>query len=480
MRQRSVRHRDAGGGESDAYRPALGIRLEATQTLAFIEGSCSICTLPVMSHLPQSKRTRRGVALLACVVLISASATLVLAQGGSNTSGSELTLRTVLRLAQQQSPALQRVDAQADMAFGTLQTSAQWPNPTLEYRRENLGSPLLPDEFVTAYVPIDLTGRRIRLARATDQARSRVGFEQRAARRDVELEITRAWVEALLSTGLRETLQGQKLAVDEIARVDSQRAREGVVAEAVAMRSRVEANRLAHEVAVAESRASRARHALATLIGVASEALPALPRIADAAVSELRVDIPVSDDAELIARARRDRADFTASSIAVEEAILRRRAERTGFLGDWQLQGGTKRTSGFMTGQVGLAVPLPLFNQSSGARLQSSAAERDALALQRVLELQLVADVRTAADDLRRLQRLGDVLQQSPSLADDISASARVSYTEGNMTLLELLDAHRAATDAARTMQQFHADLLLAHATLARAIGAPLVSENSP
>jgi cobalt-zinc-cadmium efflux system outer membrane protein len=433
-----------------------------------------------MSHLPQSKWARRGAAVLASLLLVCASASLVRAQGTSSTSGNELTLRAALRLAQQQSPALQRVDAQADMAFGSVQTSGQWPNPTLEYRRENLGSPLLPDEFVTAYVPIDVTGRRIRLGRATEQARSRVGYERRAARRDVELEITRAWVEALLSADLRETLRRQKLAVDEIARVDSQRAREGVVAEAVAMRSRVEANRLAHEVAVAESRASRSRYGLATLIGVASEALPALPRIADAAASELRVDILVSDDTELIARARRDRADFTASSMAVEEAILRRRAERTGLFGDWQLQGGTKRTSGFMTGQVGLAVPLPLFNQSSGARLQTSAAERDALAAQRVLELQLVADVSAAADELRRLQRLGDVLQQSPRLAEDISSSARVSYAEGNMTLLELLDAHRAAADAERTMQQFYADLLFARATLARAIGAPLVSENTP
>jgi cobalt-zinc-cadmium efflux system outer membrane protein len=429
-----------------------------------------------MSQLPRLK----CVVMLACLALAGAPAAQLLAQDAIRSAGTELTLRSALRIAQVQSPALQRVDAQADIAFGSLQTSSQWPNPTLEYRRENLGAPILPDEFVTAYVPIDLTGRRIRLGRATDQARTRVGFERRAARRDVELEITHAWVEAILAADLRETLRVQKVAVDEIARVDAQRAREGVVAEATAMRSRVEANRLAHEVAMAESRATRSRYALATLIGVPSDSLPALPTTANAAASELRMDSLLAGDAELIARARRDRADYTASSIAVEEAMTRRRAERTGVFGDWQLQGGTKRTSGFMSGQVGLAVPLPLFNQHNGARLQANAAERDALALQRELELQLVSEVGAAADELRRLQRLGDVLQQSPRLAEDIASSARVSYAEGNMTLLELLDAHRAATDAQRTMQQFYADLLLARATLARAIGAPLVPENTP
>ncbi len=419
--------------------------------------------------------------MLICLALLCAlPAATVRSQGISSASDSVLTLRTALRLAQQQSPALARVDAQADMAFGSLQSSAQWPNPTLEYRRENLGAPILPDEFVTAYVPIDLTGRRIRLGRATDQARSRVGLERRAARRDVELEITRAWVEAMLAADLRETVRVQKVAVDEIARVDAQRALEGVVAEAIAMRSRVEANRLAHELTMAESRAARSRFALATLIGIASDSLPALPHTADAAASELRADSLLSSDAALITRAQRDRADFTASSIAVEEAVLRRRAERTSLFGDWQLQGGTKRTSGFMSGQVGLAVPLPVFNQQSGARLQSSAAEREALTARRALELELVGEVTAAADALRRLQQLGDVLQRSPRLAEDIAASAGVSYAEGNMSLLELLDAHRAATDARRTMHEFYADLLIARATLARALGAPFVPENIP
>jgi cobalt-zinc-cadmium efflux system outer membrane protein len=394
-----------------------------------------------------------------------------------------LDLAAALQIADANSPALQRVDSRTGIALGELRTLGQWPNPTLEYRRENLGAPLQPDEFVTAYVPFDFTGRRITLGRATARGRERLELERSAARRDVHVEIARVWVRALLSAEQGETMRQHYQAVEDIAGIEVQRAREGVVADAVAFRTRVEANRLAHETALAESQAKQDQLALATMLGVPVEQLPPLPRLADPGivpvVDQMLADTAVSD-AVLLAAARQQRTELRAADRAREEATLRQRVETAGVLGDWQLQGGTKKTSGFMSGQVGLAVPLPLFNQNDGARARSVSVRRDADVAWRELQLQIDAEVVAAADQWRRLQRIRGRLLDIPQLGEQIAASARVAYAEGHMSLLELLDAQRAAADARRTAQQYQADLHLARFRLARAIGAALLPGSTP
>jgi outer membrane protein TolC len=154
--------------------------------------------------------------------------------------------------------------------------------------------------------------------------------------------------------------------------------------------------------------------------------------------------------------------------------------ERGGVLGDWQLQGGSKLTGGFMTGQVGLNVPMPIFNRNAGARERAMSVERQADAGWRAALLTVTGEVLTAADQVRRLESLGARLAATPTDGATIAASARVAYAEGAMTLLELLDAQRAAADARATAQQYRADLLLARLTLARAVGVSLLDGGTP
>ncbi len=391
-----------------------------------------------------------------------------------------LTLRDALRLAADRSPLLAQTDARFGVARGELRTLGQWPNPTLEYRRENLGAPIDPDEFFTAYIPIDVTGRRVQLARATRRGDARLQAELAAARRDGELEIASRWIEAVLAADLRATLAAQHAAIADIARLEGIRAAEGVTSEASALRTRVEADRLAHQLALAESRALRARHVLATRLGVPADSLPPLPSLLDTPVTTPDAALAALSDTELLARARRDREELRAATLAREEAALRRRVERGGVLGDWQLQGGSKLTGGFMSGQVGLAVPMPLFNRNAGARERAASVEREADASWRAAMLAVTGEVVAAADQLRRLEALGARLSVTPADGETIAASARVAWTEGEMTLLELLDAQRAAADARATAQQYRADLLLARLTLARAVGAPLFDGGTP
>lgn len=406
-------------------------------------------------------------------------------------AGDTLDLATALRYAAEHSPALARAEARVGMALGDVRSVGQWPNPSLEYRRENMGAPIPLDEFVTAYVPVDVTGRRIQLSRATARGRARIEAEGLSARRDVELQIASAWVHAVLSSAVGRTLRTHFEAVEEIARQNDARAREGAVADAVAFRTRIESARLAQELAVAEADALNERHLLAGLLGLLPDDLPPLPNsfvaeataratttglVIDAGPIGVTPDGTIPDDAELLARAMRDRAEVRAAALAQEEAMLRRRFEQGSVLGDWQLQAGSKRTGGFMAGQIGLAVPLPLFNRNDGARQRAESVVRDADAASRAIELRVAGEVRAAAARLRSLMALRTPVAEAMPLGEIIARSASVAYLEGEMSLLELLDAQRAATDGQRSALQFFANLNLAHLSLARAVGAPLVS----
>jgi outer membrane protein TolC len=154
--------------------------------------------------------------------------------------------------------------------------------------------------------------------------------------------------------------------------------------------------------------------------------------------------------------------------------------ERGGVLGDWQLQGGSKLTGGFMTGQVGLALPLPFFNRNDGARERATGAVRDAEAEWRSTMLTVTGDVVGAAEQLRRLLALEDRMATTLVDGESIAESARIAYTEGLMTLLELLDAQRTAAEARATAQQYRADVLLARLALARALGTNLLAGGIP
>lgn len=402
---------------------------------------------------------------------------------GRVTTDEVLTLPAALRLAAERSPLLERVEARFSMDRGENRTLGQWPNPVLEYRRENLGAPLDPDEFFTAYIPIDVTGRRVQLARATRRGTERVTAERAAAHRDAELVIAQSWLTAALSRDLGETATRQYDAVAEVSRWQVERAREGVASEASALRTRVEADRLAHQAALAESRAIRDRQALAAVLGLSADSMPLLPSVLAAdALPELRAAdalTALGDDA-LLARARAGRDELRAAAVAREEASLRQGVERGAVLGDWQLQGGSKLTGGFMTGQVGLAVPLPFFNRNAGARERAQGAVRDADAVWRSTMLTVHGEVLAAAAQLRRLLALGERMATTPADGETIAESARIAYTEGHMTLLELLDAQRAAADARTTALQYRADLLLARLALARAIGASLLAGDTP
>lgn len=383
-----------------------------------------------------------------------------------------LDLKAALATARSTGPLRQFAQAREQVAVGQVREQTQWANPSLEWRRENLGSPLQPDIFATLYLPWDVSGRRLALRQAASAGKVRAAGDAAAELREAELQVARAWLRAAVAEGVLAVASEQYEALREIARVDAERLREGLVSEAVGLRTSLEADRARVALVAARNEAATARADLARLLGLAEGAplalapltTPGLPAAPDTAVA--------------VTGALARRPDVQAREAAVREAQRRLAAEQRGVFGEMQLQGGTKETGGFMTGQVGLAMPMPFFNRNSGARQRATG---------------MLTEARIQRDDLRRVVRAGVVNALAhyrgvrESAADaatfasrgrEIARIARLSYREGNATLTELLDAERAASDAIQQQLRWAADAWLVRLDLERTLGARLDADS--
>ena len=378
-----------------------------------------------------------------------------------------LDLPGAMAMARAAGPLRQVAEARQQVGQGRAREVGQWLNPTVEWRRENLGSDLLPDIFTTFYVPIDLSGRRVAQRKAATAARQRADAEAEGDRLGADLEVIRSWLRAAAAQQTFGILTAQTEALQEIARSDAARAAEGLVAEVVAVRTALEADRARVALASAVGELAQARTQLARYLGRAEHELPLLASLE-------APTLPAAPDSVTAQARARQRPDVRAREAAVQEAQRRLAIEQRGVFGELQLQGGTKQTSGVMTGQVGVAMPMPLFNRNGGARQRVAGELAEARALR--------DDLRRALDGLVNAARrsYGAVRDASATVGTferrgmDVAQSARVAYREGHITLTEWLDAERASADARQAQLRWATEAWLTRLELERAIGARL------
>ncbi len=386
-----------------------------------------------------------------------------------------VSLDEAVAMAAQRAPLVAYAAGLREAARGRARVDGAFPNPSIEYRRENDRTPLQPDIFVTATLPLDITGRRLGLRAAGGALVARSAADSAALARDAMVDAARTWWRAALARELVVIAREQQAALEGIAAFDETRLREGSVAPVVALRARLEADRAQVSRAGSESEAARATAELARALGVDGDSAvepTAMPLEAPTTMS------PAMADALRDARSRRP--ELVARQRAVEEAGLRLGAERRGVIGDLALIGGTKRTSGYDGVQFGVSVPLPLFNLNGGARQQALGAVQQAEADLRDVRNRVTAEV-TGAVRAVEAQRAARAVRASQmgSRGAEIAHIAEVAYREGGISQLELLEARRASADARAAALRWLVDQHLALLDLRRATGAPIL-ETAP
>lgn len=443
--------------------------------------------------------------LRACAVRVAMCALVAHAAAAQSAPGpapvaDRFSLADALAAARGGHPALRAAGGRRQSAVGQARQDAAFVNPIVEYRRENIGGPVRPDEFLTASLGADVYGRRYALRGIVGAVTTRAAADSAVAARSLEYDVARAYWRAALAAALRDVADVQRRDVDSLALVQVRRAREGAIAEGAAMRTQLEADRTRLAAATARADAERAHGDLARALARPLDEVPwptdgidppvavPMPRTAARPVAfapgpaspVAAAAFPANATAEdLSAAALRQRPEVVAARARLAEAQRRAQAERLGALPGLGAVGGYKRTSGYNTGVLGVFVSVPLFDRNQGARARASgdliAAENDL----RTQEAQITAEVEASA------RAYATLLAEGPpdgtggagraaalnARGREVAAVTAVAYREGAATLLELLDAVRSRADVQIAALRWAADLRLARLDLDRATG---------
>jgi multidrug efflux system outer membrane protein len=320
-----------------------------------------------------------------------------------------------------------------------------WPNPIVTYTRESALDAV--DTFLLGRQELSIGGRRDRLRdagrAAIDVAVAEAAFQTAQLRAEVRQAYT-----GLLLAQAREALVGS--AVDDMRRlIERLRAREkeGEGSRYDRMRGERALLDLEADAALFASERAAAQGQLAALLGttvsqdrlVASDSLEIPGRRAEVTV--------------LIEQAIATRGDYRSAELSIAQFEAERLAASSLRAPTPTVSGGLKKSRnnfGDGTGyQFSLDVAVPLFNRGQAAEAVAAAQKLRAESEVAYQRARIEAEIRTAhALLLMQEQRAARYREATASIAEPLAEIGRVGYEEGELGILELLDAARQAIDA--------------------------------
>jgi outer membrane protein, heavy metal efflux system len=379
-------------------------------------------------------------------------------------AGQDRTEREVVELIVRDGPQARAIRAEADVTRREQLARLAYPNPAVKYSREGAGF----TEFFQAEQSLPIFGVRAALSRAGVAATAAADAE-----RDVRLWLLRsdaaAAVARLVAGQARvKSAQAHLGEVERLIELLRAREREGEGSRFDRLRAEQELRDTRQLVTSAAVSVAEAR---ATLSGM----LPLDVSVARISAPHMSQQPAASPEA-LLTRATTTRAELRALQQRGERATLEADAARRARLPSPNVFGGVKRAdhaSGRETGGVfGLSVAVPL-SDDGGREAARWAAERARVEAERgSVEHRIRSEIVAASAVLS--MRQAALAQEQPGAADELVQIAEVAYREGEVGILELLDAVRAASRARIRTIDLRLDARLAQIALERAVGDTL------
>lgn len=383
-------------------------------------------------------------------------------------SAQEWTEQKVIERFLDQSPYTREARARVAIARAEARGRTLYANPSLHYTREGAGL----TEFVQAEQSIPISGRRRLLQQAGD---SRV----RATEAEGAFDIWQA--RSSLRLAFYEALAGQQRAgiyeaglkeIEGILQVLRDREREGEGARFDRIRTERERSELLAELALLRAEIQLALARLSWFLPPEA----AIPEVS----GQIEAAATVLDTSQLVQRALLRRADYRAEQRRVEQYRFEQRAAERLRIPEPVVSAGLKRAD---VGQrriangavVSVSVPLPVFNQGQAEVARFSAEQQRVSARVELLERQIHAavegtlrafKVRAQARDRYRLELAGG--------GSELVQIATLAYQEGEIGILQLLDAYRSQRQARLRMIDIQAAVREAQIELERVVGEEL------
>lgn len=405
----------------------------------------------------------------------------VLRYAWAEDSVQRVTLEQALQMFEENNLELRLAEAERDRALGSVRQARVRPNPVAAVSHEGLSENERDqsESYFTLSQRFEWPGRRgARIERSQEEAAAQ---ESRLAaeRRRLAFEVKRAFIQASAAEE-RAAVVGDVVTVFRVAEASGRRRYgEGDLSGYDARRLRIERARYENLGASAEINLRSRRLELASLI-LPGDGEEASSLVAPAAPPEgLPPTLRELDEDAAIGLALERRPDMRAAEaqIAAAEASIRYFSTFTG--PDVTLTGGYKRQSDGLDGYfLSVNVPLPTFDRGKGNLEASEAGLRAALARAELTRRTIANDVRRSLAAFASMSRRIDLIRtELLGEVDDLLRIARVSYSEGEMSLLALLDAAEAFRESQIMESELKAEFWIRYYDLERAIGAaPVVA----
>lgn len=380
-------------------------------------------------------------------------------------AGQDRTEREVVDLIVRDGPRARAIQADVEVTRREQLARLAYPNPFLTYSREGAGF----TEFFQAEQALPIFGTRAALSRAGVAATAAAEAERDARlwllRSDANVAVARVVAEQVRIEGARAHVRE----IERLLELLRTREQEGEGSRFDRLRAEQELRDASQLVTSAVVALTEAR---ATVSGMLPDDLSSIA-IRAAPIQ----DQPPGPVDALFARATSTRAELRALQQLGARTVFEADAVRRARLPSPNVFGGVKRAaddaSGTDTGTVfGLSVALPLFDagRREAARWQ---AERARVEAERAaIEHRIRSDITGAYEVLSARQAA--LSQDRQSAADELVQIAEVAYREGEVGILELLDAVRTASRARNRSIDLRFDVRLAQIALERAVGDTL------
>ena len=387
----------------------------------------------------------------------------------ASAAAQALTERQVVRLLRE-SPYYRELQARVEVTRAERRRGTLYPNPSASAAFEGAGR----TDFYLFEQPLAVNGRRRLLRRAGESAVAETQAEADYELRQIEAGLRTAFQQLIHMQDRRDAIGRNIDELGELVRILRERENAGEGSKFDRLRAeRViverESERAGVEALIAETRARLAGF-LGTLI--AQDAIVAEGTLYPGdAPPELREAM----QSALVARGDYRSQEARLETLRIEEEAADRRR-----IPNPVLSGGLKRSEiddRYVNGPVvSVSVDLPLFNAGQVEKTLAAAEATRTRARRQVLESQILADVRGAHESLLLRRRIAEQYEEdSGRRAAELREIAEVAYAEGELGILELLDAFQVSQQSKLRLLELRAAAKFAEIELDRAMGTEVL-----
>jgi outer membrane protein TolC len=335
------------------------------------------------------------------------------------------------------------LSARRGIAAGNTAAAGRWANPEIEYSRENLDLPggESEDNFLWIRQRLNIAGVHGLERDAAESLQAAELSRTEFAEREVARDIRRLFYAALAAEGEAQTINAWQSRLEELTAAVERRV-------AVGDASRYDYLRLARELALirgeafdVETDAESSRDRLFSLIGGDSAALSGTllpPSASDEIAADIVADHPLlrALDAEAGSAALSARAAAREVWPEVTVGFGRREFEEPGVDANGNL--------------VMLGVEVPLFDRGDGKQFAEESRVRRLRAERTLTANRLAAEARSVLREIEARRNAALLLHSVDDKPESLSGIAEAAYGEGEISVMELIDAHRADLAAQR------------------------------